>query len=1066
MTKPRLLALSAVGSVVVAPWVLAAAPPAGPVVFNRDIKPILADACLNCHGADPASRKADLRLDTEEGLFQATADRGAVVTKGKALESLLWERITSTDPDDVMPPPESHKQLLPEHKELLRRWMDEGAPWQPHWAFLAPERPAPPEVSNPAATVRNPIDAFWLARLQEAGLTPNAEADRRNLARRLALDLTGIIPEPAEVEAFVADTAPDYYEKFVGKLMASPRYGEHRGRAWLDAARYADTHGLHFDNYREMWPYRDWVIQAFNRNQPFDQFVVEQLAGDLLPNPTPEQLVATGFQRCNITTNEGGTIEAENLANYARDRVETTSWVFLGLTANCAVCHDHKFDPITAKDFYAMSAFFRNTTQSGFDGNNREGANAHMVVPQTPEDQSRWAALPTEISEQKSQLAGRRAEAAPLFEQWVAAAKAEEVGADASPEALVAQALLTEGVGDEIGAVCGERMTFKATGQVAWKPDGRLGPAPVLTAGANFDLGDQGDFEKDQAFSYGAWVRPSGQGAFAGILARMDEAADYRGWDLFQHGGEFAVHLVSAWEDNALKVTTKGGRLKANEWQHVFVTYDGSGKAGGVRIFVNGQPSDVSIDKDALTGTIRNTVPLRIGQRSKGQAFEGGSVQDVRVYGRRLTGEEVALVHDNGPLRAMLAGEAAERTPEQKNALFEHFLVTRDQPYQELQQTVARLDGEKEAIRARSPITHIQREKTDSAPMAHVLMRGNYDQLGEELAADVFGALHPMPEGAPKNRLGLAQWLVAADNPLTARVTINRLWQEIFGIGLVKTSDDFGVMGEIPVNQPLLDWLAVEFRESGWNMKHMVSLIVTSSAYRQSVVIPEEKLEKDRDNRLLSRGPRFRMDAEMLRDSKLAASGLLSSKMGGPGTRPYQPDGVWDKVGMVEGDTRIYRQDSGENLYRRSIYNFWKRMAPPASLEIFNAPAREGSCLRRERTNTPLQALVTLNDTQYVEAARVLAEKALKSTDAADTNAMIEFISARLLSRPLRPEERGVVKGTLDDVLSHFRAQPEEAGSQVAVGESKADPNVDVPTLAAWTMIANQLMNLDEVLNK
>ena len=497
---------------------------------------------MNCHGADPASRKAGLRLDTEEGLFQPGKDRAAPVVKGQTAQSPLWERINSTDPDEVMPPPESHKQLKPEDKEVLRQWIDQGAEWQPHWAFIKPERPPIPEISGASAPVRSAIDAFWLAKLQEKGLTPNPEADRRSLARRLSLDLNGIVPEPGEVAAFVADQSPDAYEKFVQKLLASPRYGEHRGRAWLDAARYADTHGLHFDNYREMWPYRDWVVDAYNKNQPFDQFVIEQVAGDLLPNPSLEQLVATGFQRCNITTNEGGTIEAENLANYARDRVETTSWVFLGLTANCAVCHDHKFDPISSKDVYSMAAFFRNTTQSGFDGNNRQGANAHIVVPQTPDDRARWAALPGELASHQALLATRRTEAAPVFEQWVATAKAEAVGAEVEPKSLVAHAPLIEGVGDEIGAVCGVPMTFKATGQVVWKPDGRIGPVPVLTAAANFDLGNQGDFEKDQPFSYGAWVRPAGNGAFAGILARMDEDGAYRGWDLFQHGGEYAVH--------------------------------------------------------------------------------------------------------------------------------------------------------------------------------------------------------------------------------------------------------------------------------------------------------------------------------------------------------------------------------------------------------------------------------------------------------------------------------------------------------------------------------------------
>ncbi len=1059
--------LAAAGAVAAPFWVAAAdATAGGSIVFNRDIQPILAEACLNCHGADPGTRKAGLRLDTEDGLFQAGDDRAAPVVKGNAGESPLWQRITATDPDDVMPPPDAQKQLAPEDKEKLRRWIEEGANWQPHWAFVKPERPAVPEISRPSVPVRTPVDAFWLAKLGEAGLSPNPETDRRALARRLSLDLTGIVPEPAEVDAFVDDASPDYYEKFVGRLLASPRYGEHRGRAWLDAARYADTHGLHFDNYREMWPYRDWVIEAYNRNMPFDQFIVEQIAGDLLPDPTMEQLIATGFQRCNITTNEGGTIEAENLANYARDRVETTSWVFLGLTANCAACHDHKFDPVTTRDFYSMAAFFRNTTQSGFDGNNASGANATIIVPQTPEDRSRWAALPGEISNQQSLLAERRTTASPEFDKWVAEVTTEALGEDVDPKALVAHAPLIEGVGDEIGAVCGEPMTFKATGKVVWKPDGRIGPAPVLTAAANFDLGNQGDFEADQPFSYGAWVRAARNGAFGGIIARMDEDTAYRGWDLFQQGAGYAVHLVDAWESNAIKVSTKGNQLKPNTWQHVFVTYDGSRKAGGVRIYIDGKPADVNVEKDALTGSIRTTVPLRIGQRSKGQAFEGGSVQDLRVYARRLNNEEVAALHEHGPLRTMLAIDPAKRTPEQRNALFEHYLTTRDQPFQGLQQTIERLQAEREAIRGRSPVTHVQEEKKDSQPMAHVLMRGNYDQLGEEVEAGVFHALHPMPEGAPKSRLGLAQWLVSPENPLTARVTVNRLWQEIFGTGLVRTSDDFGIMGEEPVNQPLLDWLAEEFRASGWNVKHMITLIVTSSAYRQSAVIPPEKLENDRDNRLLSRGPRFRMDAEMIRDSALAASGLLSSRMGGPGARPYQPEGIWEKVGMVEGNTRIYKQDTGENLYRRSVYNFWKRMAPPASLEIFNAPAREASCLRRERTNTPLQALVTLNDTQYVEAARTLAEQALLAAGPADTNGAIAFIAERLLSRPLRPEERGVVKGTLDDMLSHYRAEPSAAAALIAVGESRPDPAIDPPTLAAWTMIANQLMNLDETLNK
>ena len=711
-----------------------------------------------------------------------------------------------------------------------------------------------------------------------------------------------------------------------------------------------------------------------------------------------------------------------------------------------------------------MAAFFRNTTQPGLDGNVKDSTPS-VVVPQTVEDRARWAAIPSELGAKQAALAQRRVEAAGEFDAWVASAKAEELGDEVSTKGLVAHAPLTEGVGDEIGAICGQPMKFKATGPVAWQPNGKIGPAPVLKAGATFDLGNQGDFEKDQPFSYGAWVRTTGTNGFAGIVARMAEAPGYRGWDLFQNGAAFSVHIVSQWPGDALKVITKANVVKAGQWQHVFMTYDGSGKAGGVRIYVDGAVVETKSEVDTLHSTIRNSVPLRIGQRSDGAAFEGGSVQDVRVYGRRLQETEVKALAKAGPLRAMLAVDAAKRTPEQKSALFDYYLTTKDSPSQEAQKAIAGLEQERDAIKARNPITHIQEEKKNSMPMAHILNRGNYDQPREKVEANVFHALHPLPQDAPKNRLGLAQWLNSPENPLTARVTINRFWQELFGTGLVKSSEDFGIMGESPPNQPLLDWLAVEFRESGWNVKHMITLMVTSATYRQSAVTTPEKLEKDPANRLLSRGPRFRMDAEMVRDYALAASGLLSPKIGGPSVRPYQPPNVWEVVGMVEGNTRVYKQDHGESLYRRSMYSFWKRMAPPASLDIFNAPAREVSCLRRERTNTPLQALVTLNDPQFLEAARVLAEKAIK-TSAGDVDRTLEFISQRLLCRSLRPTERGIVKASLDDALSHYRANPKAAAELVAVGETKADPATDVAALAGWTLVANQLMNLDETLNK
>lgn len=1036
-----------------------------PLRFNRDVRPILAENCLFCHGPDPASRKAGLRLDTAEGLLEKTETRGPVLVPGRPEESPLYQRIIASDPDEVMPPPDSHKKLKPEEIALLKRWIEEGGHWQPHWAFLKPERPPMPEVPPELAPrVRTPIDAFVFSRLAAEGLAPEPEADRRTLARRLSLDLIGLPPSPEEVEAFVADPSPDYYEKYVDRLLASPHYGEHRARYWLDAARYGDTHGLHFDNYREIWPYRDWVIKAFNQNQPFDQFTIEQIAGDLLPEPTLDQLVATGFHRCNVTTNEGGTIEEENLANYARDRVETTSWVFLGLTANCAACHDHKFDPITMKDFYQMEAFFRNTKQRGLDGNVKDGASPHIVVPQTEEDRMRWAALPKEIQQTEAQLAARRKEAAPEFRRWLASAKADDLGPDLTQDGLVAHVPLTEGAGDEIDAMCGGPKRFKATGPVTWRPDGKIGPAPVLVARANFDLGNEGDFERDQPFSYGAWVRTAGNNAFAGIIAKMDEGNGYRGWDLWQSGAAFSAHIIHRWSDDAIKVTTKENVVRLGEWQHVFVTYDGSSKAGGVRIFVDGRQIPVRVEADALRSSILTPVSLRLGQRSRGQVFEGGSVQDVRVYSRRLSAEEVRRLYQESPIRSLLTTASSRRTPEQEEALFNYYLTAHDAPYQVLQKTLEQKRQERAAIQERSPITHIQEERMDQEPKAYVLLRGAYDQKGEEVRPGVFHTLHPLPENAPRNRLGLAQWLVSPENPLTSRVTVNRFWQEIFGTGIVKTPEDFGLMGDPPSNQDLLDWLAVEFRESGWDVKRFFRLVVLSSTYRQSARISPEKLAKDPENRLLSRGPRFRMDAEMVRDYALAASGLLSRRIGGPPVKPYQPPGIWEVVGMAEGNTRIYKQDHGEALYRRSLYSFWKRMAPPASLEIFNAPSREVSCVRRERTNTPLQALVTLNDTQFVEAARVLATAALKASP--ETDHVLDFLGARLLARPFRPEERGIIKASFDDAYSTYRADPQAAAALLAVGEMPVEQELDPALLAAWTLVTNQLMNLDEVLNK
>ncbi len=1032
--------------------------------FNRDIRPILAEACFHCHGPDPGTRKAGLRLDTEAGFFDP--ESGPTVVKGSPDDSPLYQRLTTADPDDLMPPPDSHKELKPSEIALIKRWISAGAPWQPHWSFITPQRPALPEVKN-STWARHPIDAFILAELESTGLEPAPEADAFTLVRRISLDLTGLPPAPELLARYTREPRLSLaaQSRLIDELLKSPAYGEHRARYWLDAARYGDTHGLHFDNYREMWPYRDWVVSAFNRNLPFDQFTTEQIAGDLLPNPTTDQLIATGFQRCNITTNEGGTIDEENLALYAADRVQTLGWVYLGLTTNCAQCHDHKFDPVTMRDYYSLAAFFRNTTQGAKDGNSKDGKGPVLVVP-SGEDQPRWAALPAEIAAVSARRDERRGQARPEFEAWLAAATPASLDAELPAKGLAVHLPLNEGAGNEVSGTCGGPMTLKATGEVSWTADGKLGPAPVMKIGGTFDLGHEGDFEKDQAFSYGAWIKAGRNGVNGGIIARMDEKGGYRGWDLFQSDRALSVHLIARWDDDAIKVSTRNAVLEPGKWQHVFVTYDGSGKAKGVQIYLDGQRQNLLVNTDTLKpgSSIRTATPLRVGQRSHVQLFADGAVQDVRVYSRLLNPTEVKRIAEVGPLRGLLT-TATIRTPEQQNAIFGYYLATRDAPFQTLEKALGDLQAEKTAIEARSPVTHIQVENAASAPMANILMRGQYDQVGEQVPAAAPAALHPLREGLPGNRLGLAQWLNDPANPLTPRVVVNRFWQEVFGRGLVLTTEDFGIMGSPPSHPELLDWLAVEFRESRYDVKRFFKLLLSTNTYRQSAATTPEKLEKDPQNALLSRGPRFRMDAEMIRDYALAASGTLSTRMGGPGTKPYQPEHIWDVVGLPNADTREYVQDKGENLYRRTLYNFWKRMAHSPNMDLFNAPSREVCTVRRDRTNTPLQALVTLNDIQFVEAARRLAEHLLQ-TRAGDAAAMLDELAHRVLCRPFTDKEKGILLASQRDLHDHYREQPADALALIAVGETPADEKLDPKDLAAWTLICNQVLNLDEALNK
>jgi hypothetical protein len=1026
-----------------------------PIVFNRDIRPILSEYCFACHGPDSASRKADLRLDQAD----VAAMKKAIIA-GKPDESGVIERILSDDPDAVMPPPATKKPLTAHQKDLLKRWIASGAEYQPHWSFIAPVRPAVPKLKN-AAWVRNPIDAFVLAKLESMGLTPAPEADRRTLARRLSLDLTGLPPAPELVDTFVADQSPNAYESFVDKLMESPHWGEHRGRYWLDSARFADTHGIHFDNFREMWTYRDSVIAAFNRNTPFDQFTINQLAGDLLPDRTMDQQIESGFNRCNITTSEGGAIAEEYLVLYARDRTETVGQVWLGMTVGCAVCHDHKFDPFSAKDFYSLAAFFNNTTQNAMDGNVKD--TPPIITVPLAADKPRFDTIDGEITTAKQAVETRRQEARPVFNEWLANATTETLAATLPVEALSFHAAMNEGSGKSMRAIVnGEPHDVTLNDSAQWI-DGVSSKALQLQ-GSACDFPEVGDFEKDQAFSCSAWVKVQPNDSAGAIVARMDKPDGYQGWDMWVQGRRIGMHMVSRWPNDALKAVSQA-QLKPNEWTHVTITYDGSSKAAGVKIYFNGQPQNTNVEADKLSNSIRTTVPFRIGERSAGQPASGAGVQDLRLYKRNLTAAEIEGLAKVTRFGGILAKAADQRTDAEKNEVYPWWLGAYDAAFQERTTKVAALEAEQNAIKSRGTIAHVMQEKSEEA-MAYILFRGEYDKRRDPVKPATPAAVLPFPEAYPRNRLGLAKWLLEPNHPLTTRVTVNRFWQELFGTGLVRTSGDFGIAGELPSDQELLDWMAVEFRESGWDMKKFYKLIVTSATYRQSAVVTKEKLEKDPANRFMSRGPRFRMDAEVIRDYALAASGLLVPKLGGPSVKPYQPEGVWEAVAMIGSNTRDYRRDAGENLYRRSMYTFIKRAAPPASMEIFNAPARELCTVRRERTDTPLQALVTLNDVQFVEAARHLAQSLLKSGNATDDVARLNLLAKRLLARPFRTDEMPIVQNSLKDLREFYQSHPEDAKKLIAEGESKADPTVDPALLAAWTMLTNEILNLDEVLNK
>jgi len=1075
----------------------AAGPGTTKVDFDREIRPLLSDRCFRCHGPNEKDRKGGFRLDQEKSALGTAESGERPIVPGKPESSELIRRITADDASQRMPPQDSGKTLSKAEIELLRRWIREGAAWRQHWAFVRPARPAEPTVKN-SHWAASAIDRFVLARLEAEGLKPSPQASRETLIRRLSFDLTGLPPTPKEIDAFLADTSDQAYEKVVDRLLASPHYGERMASEWLDGARYADTNGYQNDFAREMSLWRDWVIQAYNSNMRYDEFVIEQLAGDLLPNATQSQRVATAFLRNNRSVTEAGSIEEEWHAENMIDRVETCSTMLMGLTMGCARCHDHKYDPISQREFYRFLAFFNSTKDRGFYSETR-GNTGPTVQVIRPDDQRRIDEFDAAIGKAEQSVAAARAGDDLQFAKWIQTIRDKppakplpvaSVRLSLSGDLRIASSKETQREDKSLSenrrglahfampceqnvpvplSADGSRIGSKAPlasypgGKPHWA-DGLSGKVLELSgkAKSSVDIGDAVQVKRDGAFSLACWVRPDAAGA---LWSKMDDAADFRGFDtLVLDDGRIEFHMVNHWMDNAVKVTTKQN-LRMGQWSHVCVTYDGSSKVEGVKIYLDGRQAPLQTNADSLSATIDTPQPFRLGRRSKSLYFNG-ALTDFRFYDRFLTADEIESFVPSmlaASVKALGPPDSIDKNTEKTlRDYFESHVA--DSAVAKATDALAKLHAEKAAFLKAIPTVMVMEEMEKPRP-TYLLKRGQYDAPDKSHALDpgVPEFLPPLPMGAPTNRLGLARWLVDPANPLVARVEVNRLWQRLFGAGLVTTPDNFGSQGEPPVYPELLDWLATELVRLGWDLKALEKEIVMSATYRQSSVVTAELAKRDPENRLLARGPRHRLSAEEIRDNALAVGGLLSLKIGGPSVKPYQPAGLWEELAGGAGQGP-YQQDSGENLHRRSLYTYRKRTVPHPTTSTFDAPTWETCTAKRSRTNTPLQALALLNDETYVEAARGLAQRMMHDGG--------NEISGRLhygfrLATGRQPSDKEIERLITAYHRYHesFQKDPASAQNLLSVGEFRADAHLEAAELATYATVGSILLNLDETIS-
>lgn len=1024
------------------------------VSYDKEIRAILSDACFKCHGPDAAKRIAGLDLSDSTSSTKKNADGTYVIKPGNLKASEMIQRILSAESDDGhMPPLKSGKHLTEEQKSLLKTWVAQGAKYEEHWAFVAPVRPVVPQVNGAA----NPIDSFVMEKLKAVGLQMNKVADKSTLARRLSLDLTGLPLTSADWQSYKNDASPKATEKLIDKLLANPHFGERFALPWLDVARYADTHGYHIDSERYMYRWRDWVINAFNQNMPYDQFLTQQLAGDLLPNATRDMRIATGFNRNHPITYEGGAFADEYLVAYAADRVDTTSTAFLGLTMRCAQCHDHKYEPITQKDYYQVFAYFNNIKEIGLDGYTGNAA-PNLLAPY-PDQEATYNSL-KQKSDVKAKIADQyvdvNLEKALKFEP-----KPFYAGAPANK--IIGQFAISDKL--TLQNFKGAPSSFEIPKGVKIE-DGLVGKALKFEMASRIDVPDFGDFERDQAFSVGTWVNLASMGSFA-ALAKMDSTADFRGWDMYFDNGKMFVHLISNWDKNVLKVVTQQ-QIPLNTWTHVMFTYDGSSKPSGLKLYINGKLAPVDVNNDTLKDSIRTKVPFQLGGRYKANDFVG-SLSGTVLFGSVIPEPKVLSLATQGLVAAFRALPEKDKTKERQREFAIYALDQSDPYFAKILKE--KLDASKKLsdYTAMLPTVMVMDENPGEHKKTFLLERGEYDKPSKIEVKPSLPVYFKKKFLQPvSNRLALAKWMTSDTNPLVARVQVNRLWQHLFGVGIVKSSENFGVQGEWPSNQKLLDWLALDFEASGWNMKRMIKQIVMSRTYQQSSISSAKANTLDPENRYLSHAPRLRVPAELIRDQVLATSGLFVDTIGGASVKPYQPAGIWEEMSIdPDGNSGFsaqkYVQDHGDKLYRRSMYTFWKRTVPPPSMQTLDAPEREFCIVRRQQTNTPLQALVSMNDTGFVEAYRIFAEKLVKSGGSAPRD-KVNFLYQTVLYRDAKEPEAKLLTSLFSDRLKEYKAKPGKSLKLLKIGEKMRDEKLDPDEVAAWAQVIGVVMNLDEVL--